>query len=483
MNLAKSSLKILIARIIKATAGFIAVVAFSRELGADPLGTYYPFVALIGLISLPSDLGISEAATKRISESKERSSYLGAAISLKLPIVFIIGLSVLAAGTYVNQFLGADLVFLVIITLYIQSIAGLSVSTLSGELRVGETATLEVLPQLSWLVVGYLFLLQGYGVRGLIYGYLFGLTLQLIIGWIKVSISITRPRLRHIRSLFDYAKFSAISSIGGLFYSWVDVAVLSAYVALGFNVARGDIGAYENAWRLSLIVMLVGRSISTTLFPQISQWDTENATERIESAIPTALFPSLLIVIPGFVGTLILSEDLLRILFGPEFTVAWVALIILVGGKIPQSLHILLSQALNAIDRPDLAAIAAIISAVLNLLFNIILIWQYGLVGAAIATTTSFAVNTLLHTYFLKQFLEIKLPLREAGWSVVASVIMGVFVFGIRTITKPTGILSLMGIILFGAIIYFSVLLMYTPVRIETKRLASFVIPNVNITK
>lgn len=483
MNLAKSSLKILIARIIKSVASFLAVVIFSRQLGADPLGTYYPFIALLGIIGLPSDLGISEAATKRISENEERSSYLSAAIALKLPIVFITGIAVLVASEYVNQFLGADLSVLVVVTLYIQSIAGLSLSTLRGELRVGETAILEILPQLSWLIVGYLFLLQGYGVRGIIYGYLFGIILQLTIGWIKVSIPIVYPKLNRIRSLFDYAKFSAVSSIGGLFYNWVDVGVLSTFVALGFTVTRGDIGAYENAWRLSLVLMIVGRSISITLFPQISYWDNKKARKKIESAIPTALFPSLLIVIPGFVGTLILSEDLLRVLFGPEFTVASIALIILVGGKIPQSLHILLSQALNAIDRPDLAAIAAIISAVLNLVFNIVLVWQFGLVGAALATTASFAVNTLLHAYFLNKFLEIKVPVREAGWSIVASGVMGVCVFGARTVIEPSGMISLVGIVLLGVIVYFPILMIYTPIRTETHRIGSRLIPWATIRK
>ena len=483
MNLARSSLKIFIARIIKAASSFLAIIIFSRQLGADPLGTYYPFLALLGIIALPGDLGVSEATTKRISENKERSSFLGAAITLKFPIVFVIGLAVLTAREQVNQFLGADLAVLLVITLYVSSIGGLSMSVLKGELRVGETAALEILPQLSWLVVGYFFISQGYGVHGLVYGYLFGVVLQSIVGWLKVSISVARPTLDHIRSLFGYAKFSAVSSIGGTVYSWADVAVLSAFVALGYGVTRGEIGAYENAWQLSLILMLVGRSISTTLFPQISRWDTEDAKEKIESAIPTALFPSLLIVIPGIVGTIILSEDLLRVLFGPEFTVAWVALMILVVAKIPMSLHILLSKALNAIDRPDLAAIAATISAVLNLLLNVVLIWQYGIVGAAIGTTTSFMMNTLLHAYFLNQFLEIRLPLFQAGWSIIASVAMGIFVFVVRSTVEPTGMLSLLGIVLLGTMVYFPILLLYKPVRTETQRIGGRLIPNVNLKK
>ncbi|SEP31102.1 Membrane protein involved in the export of O-antigen and teichoic acid [Halorientalis persicus] len=459
-----------VARAFKAAFGFLAVIIFSRKLGASPLGTYYPFLALLGIVGLPADLGIGEATNKRLSEGTKKSSYLGAALVLKTPIVLIVGILVLIFEQYVNQFLGADLALLFVVTLFVKMAGGFSMAVLRGELRVGETAILEVIRPLSWLVVGYLFYLKGYGVRGLIYGYLFGSLLMAIIGWWKVSIPIGRPTIKHAKSILEYAQFSAVSSIGGFFYSWIDVAVMTMFVVVGTGVTRGDVGAYENAWRLALVVMLVGKSIAITLFPQLSRWDAEDATDRIESAIPSALLPSLLLVIPAFVGTLILSEDLLRVLYGPEFTVAWLALIVLAAGKIPQSLHILLSQALNGIDRPDLAAVAAVISAILNLVFNVVLIWQFGLVGAAIATTLAFAVNTLLHAYFLNKFVDIHLPVREAGWSIVASGVMGVCVYTLHSLVAIESIYSLLGVVLVGGVVYGAVVLMYEPIRSEAQR-------------
>jgi len=193
-------------------------------------------------------------------------------------------------------------------------------------------------------------------------------------------------------------------------------------------------------------------------------------SKKIESSISTALLPSLLVVIPGFVGTLILSRDLLRILFGQEFTVAWIALIILTAGKIPQSLHILLSKALNAVDRPDLAAIAAILSAVLNAILNIIFIWRFGLVGAAIATTVSFLINTILHWYYLAEFLEVRLPIRNTGFIIVASVIMGVCIHYITIIVEPNRFFSLVGIVLCGIIVYSSILIVLSPFEWRSKR-------------
>ncbi|GAB6860721.1 polysaccharide biosynthesis C-terminal domain-containing protein [Haloplanus litoreus] len=470
MNVAKSSLKIFGARVCKAVCSFSAVVVFSREVGAAPLGTYYPFLALLGIVGLPAGLGLAHATQKRISEDDDSAAYLGTAIVLKLlPLLGVAAVS-LAAGDYVNRFLGADLVTLFVATLLVSSVGDFALGVLRGELRVGETAILEVIRPLSWLVVGYLLYRQGYGVRALVYGYFVGSVLVATIGWWKVSTPVGRPTVEHARSLFEYARFSVISSIGGYFYSWTDVGVLTLFVVLGAGVTRADVGAYENAWRLSLVVTLFGKSIATTLFPQISRWDAEDATEKIESAIPTALLPSLLVVVPAFVGSIVLAKDLLGVLFGPEFVVAWLALIVLAGGKIPESVHILLTQALNAIDRPDLAAYASITSAGLNLLLNVVLIWQFGLVGAAVATTVSFALNTAIHAHYLTQFLELRLPFREAAWSVVASAVMGGAVYGVRTLIELETVVQLFAIILFGAAVYATLVLAYGPVRMEARR-------------
>lgn len=471
MTLVKPTVKILSARLFSSLVSFLAVVVFSRGLGASPLGTYYPFLALLGILAIPADFGISSATEKRISEGTDSSEYLGAAIVLKILPLLLISLLIVIANRYVVQYLGANLTLALIATLFARQAGDLSLAVLRGELRVGETAAIEVLRPFGWLVVGYALYLDGYGVHALVYGYLVGSVLMLIIGWWKVSIPVAYPSLEHARSLFNYGRFSVVSAVGGYFYSWMDVAMLSMFVATGVAVTRGEIGAYENAWRLSLVVMLLSQSIATALFPQVSQWSADGATAQIESIIPTAILPALLFVIPAFVGTAVLSRDLLGILFGPEFTVAWLVLIILSGEKILQAIHVVLGRSLQAIDRPDLAAYATVVSVIVNLVLNIILIWKYGIVGAAIATTASFAVNTVLHARYLNQFLNIEFPVREAVWSIIASLVMGVCVYTVHANMEVNTLIELGGIISLGALVYTAVALVYGPIRETVQRL------------
>ncbi|ELZ30311.1 membrane protein involved in the export of O-antigen and teichoic acid [Halosimplex carlsbadense 2-9-1] len=476
MNLAKSSLKILCAKIVNSLSGFLAVVVFSRELGASPLGTYYPFIALLGVLVIPANFGISIAAEKRISEGTNKSEFLGAAILAKIPPFLFVLFSTVLFRNQINQYLGAEVTDLLIIALIIRLIGDFGIAVLRGEMRVGETAIARSVRPLGWLVFGYILYSYGHGIEGVIYGYICGSIGMATIAWLKVSVQPSWPSLAHLRSLLGFGRWSVIGAVGGLFYSWMDVLILTAFVSLNLASNRAEIGAYENAWRISLLVTMVSRAISVTIFPQVSQWDAENATEKIENLLPKAILPGLLVVFPAFSGTLVLSKDILRILFGPEFTVAWIALIILMGEKLFQSVQAIFGHSLGAINKPKLGAIATAIGSVLNIILNIVLISVLGITGAAIATAISFSVNATLQAHFLNRYINVQVPFWQLAWSLVASAVMGVLVYVLHSEIGVSSAVDLLLIVFVGAATYSSLILLYSPTRHEIQSLLQPVI-------
>jgi O-antigen/teichoic acid export membrane protein len=240
----------------------------------------------------------------------------------------------------------------------------------------------------------------------------------------------------------------------------MDVAII------GLFLTQAHVGAYEAAWRVTALTMLFSRAIASTLFPQVSQWDADDVKERIESVISESIVPSMLFVIPAFFGNLVLSHKILGLAFGSEFTIASVVLIILSGEKVLQSVHIILGRALQGIDRPDLAAWATVVSIVLNFVLNIALVVTFGIIGAAVATALSFAVNTVLHFYFISQFLTIKIPYAEIGWCALSSSIMALLLVGIQTAISVNTLPQLLVLIIFGAIIYGGLVLIFQPLRV-----------------
>lgn len=417
MNLAQSSIKLFLANVVGAGLQFLGITFFARELGASQIGVFFLFQALLGMLAIPADFGLRGAVEKRISEGEAPGKFLSSVIVLKVAPIFTIVLGILLLRPWINNYIGADVAVYLALALLLQEAAQLAVFVLKGELRVGETAVLKIAQQATWVGGGAIFVGYGFKAEAMIYSLLAGLGVMLIWGWYKSSVSLRRPSVTHARSLLDYGRYNVISSIGGYFYSWMDVAII------GLFLMQAHVGAYEVAWRVSAITILLSSAIATSMFPQISAWNSTDATTRIENAIPHLLIPSLLFVIPAFFGTVLYSREILGLVFGNEYTIAWLVLIILMLEKVTQSVHVVLGRMLQAIDRPDLAAKATIVGVSLNLLLNIPLVWKFGIVGAAVATTfASFVGGVLLHTYYLNHILTIRIPYREITECIIASI-------------------------------------------------------------
>jgi len=460
MNLARSSLKLFAANITGSVLQFLGIAYFARVLGPSPMGVFFLFQALLGIFAIPADFGIRGAVEKRISEGSSQGTFLSSAIVLKLIPISAITLGILLLQPWINNYLGAELAILLAIALILQEAAQLSIVVLKAELRVGETAVLQVARQATWLGVGGIFVNRGLGALALIYGLLAGLFLVLIWGWYKVSVVPNHPSREHARSLYNYGKYNVVSSIGGYFYSWMDVAII------GLFLTQAHVGAYEVAWRVTTIVILLSRSIATAVFPQFSEWSGEGAKDRIEDLIPQVLTPSLILVIPAFFGTLLFSKEILGLVFGTEYTIAWLALIILMFDQVTEAPQVVFGRSLQAIDRPDLAARATIVGVMLNLILNIVLVWKFGITGAAIATMIASLISgLLLHWIYLSRHLSVKIPYSELFACVLAAVSMTLLLVPVRWLISVNSLIELLFVISLGATIYTVSILLFPSLR------------------
>jgi O-antigen/teichoic acid export membrane protein len=330
----------------------------------------------------------------------------------------------------------------------LQEVAQLSIVVLKGELRVGETAVLNVARQAIWVGGGALLIGYGLETEAIIYSLLVGLGIMLIWGWYKSSVTLERPTVSHARSLFDYGRYNVVSSIGGYFYSWMDVAII------GLFLTQAHVGAYEVAWRVTTVSILFSNAIAMTMFPQVSEWSADGAKERIESLIGVVMTPSLFFVIPAFFGTVVFSQEILQFVFGQEYTTATVVLIVLMGDKVFQAIQLVVGRSLQAINKPDLAAQATVVSVVSNGVLNVIFVLNFGILGAAVATVISSLLNDLLHLFYLRRHIHIRLPYREIIECIFAASVMTGVLLILESMHEVSDITGLIGYIFIGIISY-----------------------------
>ncbi len=448
MNLARSSVKLFLANTVGAGLQFLGITFFARELGASQMGIFFLFQALLGILAIPADFGLRGAVEKRISEGNSPGQFLSSAIVLKLVPIIVIVLGILLSRPWLNSYIGAEVAVLLALAIVLQEVAQLSIVVLKGELRVGETAVLNVANQAIWVGGGALLISYGLEAEAMIYSLLVGLGIMLIWGWYKSSVILEKPTVSHVRSLFDYGRYNVVSSIGGYFYSWMDVAII------GLFLTQAHVGAYEVAWRVTAVSILFSNAIAMTIFPQVSEWSADGANDRIESLIAVVMTPSLFFVIPAFFGTVMFSQEILQFIFGQEYTTAAVVLIVLMGDKVFQAIQLVVGRSLQAINKPGLAARATVVSVVSNAVLNVVFVLEFGILGAAFATVASSLLNDLLHLIYLRRFIRVRFPHREISECVLAALVMTGALLLIEAVYKIGSLVDLAGFIFVGVIIY-----------------------------
>lgn len=459
MDLGHSTFRLFLSKGGNAILYFVGIAYFSRRLTPDEMGSFVLFLAVLGLMSIPADFGIKGALEKRLSEGSHPERTLGSAMAFKGVAIAVVATLVVAASAPINRYLGADLAGFLVVAMFTREFSFAYLSALRGRLRVADTAVIRFAIRFIWIGVGAVLVTLDSGPEGPVVGLILGQAVGFVWAYRRLRVGVARPSLVHLRSLVDFSKYNTVTSVGGRFYQWIDIAII------GLLLTQHHVSAYEFAWQITLLVLMLSESISMSIFPQISRWDAESQRRNIENTISRAVGLVLFISIPAIVGVQIYGTELLGLVFGPEYTFATAVLVVLMVEKLIQSFNDIVEASVRAIDRPDLAAKATLVSVGLNLLLNPLLILSVGLVGAAIATAVTGFVNTALHYRYLSRFVSIDVPFRLVSWYVLASCVMGGLLVAVRYLVPVTGLVILAAEIALGVVIYLGVSVLIPDVR------------------
>lgn len=463
MNIARSISLIFVSRMLTVVLGLLSLTVFARIIPSGQLGAFFLFQSLLGILTVPADLGVRTAITKRLSEESDREIYYTSGLVVKAALILAVAALVYVFRAQVNRYIGQDVALLLVAAVAVQEFGLYYVSVLKGELKVGESQIWELLKTLGWTLLGgslaYLGLITP--TRALIVGLITGSAVMTAVGIVRTSMKLRPPTVRHTASILKFGSFATLESVGGMVNSRADVLILGVFVS------SSKVAAYEIAWRFSTNVALLSLAIRTVLFPQASNWFANDQRERIEDVLPDFITLSLVVSVPTVVGGLLLNEQILTHVFTPEYAVASTAFAVLLINMLDNSVvYIVGGGLLHAFDRPDLSLRATAVATALNLMLNVVLIAEFGLVGAAVATTAASLVGTAINIRYVQQFIVIRIDWHRIGWIVVSSLFMGGALSLVLSTITITGIVPLLGVILLGAAIYFSLILSVSRFRI-----------------
>ncbi len=468
MRIGQTSAIVFISKLVGSALGFIATLYFARKLGAEVLGIYALILTIINWLSYAAGPGIGGAMTKRISEGEEQKEYFTAAALLIFSIAVVLAIGImstrLVSESYVdgfNQYVDLSVSWFIVSMLFILLFFKTVFALLVAQRMVHIKGLLQPVSVTSRSTIQIGLVFAGYNLLGMLVGWMIGGILVGTLGLYWVHIRPARPAKRHFKSILEYAKYNWLSGLESRIFNQVDILLLGVFVS------NALVGVYSVAWTIAKFLELFSAAIKGTLFPEISHKSDQESNEAISGMVEDALAYNGLIALPGLIGGFILAERLLR-LYGPEFRQGATVLALLIFATLIYSYQSQLLNTLNAIDRPDIAFRINLVFIGLNAVLNVILIWQFGIEGAAVATAFSAVVGLGMSYHALNRLIDFRTPVREPLRQVFSALVMGGIVWATLEAIETTGVVShnvviVLGLVSGGSTVYFLILLTISP--------------------
>jgi len=246
-------------------------------------------------------------------------------------------------------------------------------------------------PLANVALVSVIFLL-GYRLLGAVYGFLISSAISALFGLYLLR-RIFPDLVSELRPSYEVGKllrFSLPVLFAGFSY------ILLGYtdrLMLGYFRASNDLGVYSAAATISQQAGLITYSFSYIFCPIISDLYNRNEFGDLERLYKTVTRWIVSLNVMILVLLILFSKEIMGI-FGPEFTSGWLVLAILAAVHLLGYVSggALVGYVLRMSGKQDIELINALVMVTLNIGLNLWLIPVYGILGAAVATGTSYAV-------------------------------------------------------------------------------------------
>ena len=181
----------------------------------------------------------------------------------------------------------------------------------------------------------------------------------------------------------------ALSAISYFLMQSTDVLFISAYDTFE------SVAYYSIAVKLATVTALALISVNIVIAPKIASIYNDKNFSQLKLILKKATRINVVISLPIIILLLFFSEYVLST-FGSNYILAKNALWILLIAQFFNSITGPSALYLNMTGRQKKLNVILVISLLINVVLNIILVPNFGMLGAAISTTTSFVISKIL---------------------------------------------------------------------------------------
>ena len=379
--------------------GLLTSVILARALGTVGNGQFAVIMLLPSMLSIFLNLGISPANVFYISSETISSkialrtsiflslllSLIG--ISFSLPILMFKSNTLFPSAPLYLLFFGMALFPFKLLNDFF-------ISIINGQQRFKEYAVFSILSPFMYLLALIFFVwMIDTGVVGAVISRIAVNLVSLSILSIYFGEYFRQPCsikeiFHYSKKCFNYGGRAYLSNIMAFVNYRADLFILNLFVS------AANLGIYAVSVTLAESLWLLSSGISTVLLPKLSELHSDEDRRKMLTPF-IARWVFLLTSVAAIISAIVM-QYVINFFYGPEFMPGVQPFRILLIGIVLGAFSKILANDIAARDLPQYNFYTSIAVVSLNITLNFIFIPKWGILGAAMATSFAYGVNSIL---------------------------------------------------------------------------------------
>lgn len=453
-RLYKNTAIITLAYIMQKLIAFFYFSIISKAIGVESTGEYFLALAIITVVAVLADMGVTPLLVREVAKSKDEVFYLMKGMMAVKMVAIPLAVAILIISPVILGYdvLVSRMIWLGAIILIADSLSLTFYGVLRGLQLLKFEAAGMMLGQFITSIIGISALYFWpdqliYLIVALSVGSIFNLLFSASIVVKRLGLKVFIPDFSRAWPLVKLALAFFVASIFTRMYSYIDTVLLNHFLGVS------AVGIYAVAYKLTYAFQFLPMAFVAALYPAMSE--VAHSAEKLSQVFSKSIWYVSLLSFPIVAGIFSLAPEIIILYSSSDFLPAVLPLQILIFVLIFIFLDFPMGSILNATNRQDKKTMVMGFTMLFNLLANFILIPYIGITGAAISGLLSFMFMFFFDWYMMRDLVELNLLdiFKISAPFLFSAIIMSIAVISLKEIVH------LFFIIPIGALIY--VILIY----------------------
>ncbi|MFH2122651.1 MAG: oligosaccharide flippase family protein [Pseudomonadota bacterium] len=385
------------ATLSRAFSRFLLVFLASFLLSKYEFGIFNIFLSIYFFSRLFSENSLNLPFIKFITDGENKPSEVCfQVIILKILYTILVSAVILFFADLIIQYSGLErkgLLLLLPFMLFSLTFYMFVGQILIAKIKMRHLFSYELLNCLIFVVLLAIFHFTGrdFSTEKLIIIFSFGMCISALVGiyFFKHLINITiKTNKILLLKIFHYSKFTVLSGISSVVILKADVLML------GYLRSPQEVGIYGMAMFVNEAVNMIFDSVLRVCLPQASAFSNNN--NQLKTLFQQSVKKIYMGIIPIIVIIAVVSPSVVHLIYNGEYDDSIFLIYLFLVASVIKPVGYVAGVILGATGNIKIDNRNCWIAALVNLIFNYLLIPVYGVMGAAIASIISFASLTML---------------------------------------------------------------------------------------